>query len=75
MLFVAVILGVVAGLLAGGRLSNLLSAQLRYGALILGGLLLRVATQWLIDQGVEIVEQFRVVSSRRPSACSWSRSG
>ena len=61
MLFVAVILGIVAGLLAGGRLSNLLSAQLRYGALIIGGLLLRVATQWLIDQGVEIVDQLRVL--------------
>ncbi len=61
MLFVAVILGIVAGLLAGGRLRNLLSAQFRYGALILGGLLLRVASQWLIDQGVEVVEQFRVV--------------
>lgn len=61
MLFVAVILGIVAGLLAGGRLSNLLSAQFRFGALILGGLLLRVASQWLIDQGVEIVEQLRVV--------------
>jgi MFS family permease len=61
MLFVAVILGMVAGLLAGGRLSNLLSAQLRYGTLIIGGLLLRVATQWLLDQGVEIVDQLRVL--------------
>ena len=61
MLFVAVVLGIVAGLLAGGRLSNLLSAQLRFGALIVGGLLLRVATQWLIDQGVEIVDQLRVL--------------
>ena len=61
MLFVAVALGIVAGLLAGGRLSNLLSAQLRFGALIVGGLLLRVATQWFIDQGVEIVDQLRVL--------------
>lgn len=60
MLFVAIALGVVAGLLAGGRLSNLLSAQLRFGALIVGGLVLRVATQWLIDQGVEVVDQLRL---------------
>lgn len=59
MLFVAIAIGVVAGLLAGGRLSNLLSAQLRFGALIIGGLALRVGTQWLIDQGVDIVDQLR----------------
>ena len=60
MLFIAVILGIVAGLLAGGSLRNLLSAQLRFGALILGGLLLRVATQWGLDQGIEIIELLRV---------------
>jgi MFS family permease len=60
MLFIAVTVGVVAGLLAGGRISNLLSAQLRFGALIVAGLVLRVATQWLIDQGVDIVDQLRL---------------
>ena len=59
MLLVAIVLGVVFGLLAGGRISNLLSAQLRFGALIIGGLLLRVATQWLLDQGVDLVDQLR----------------
>lgn len=59
MLLIAVVLGVVAGLLAGGRISNLLSARLRYGALIVAALLLRIATQWLIDQGVDIVDQLR----------------
>lgn len=61
MLFLAILLGVVAGLVAGGSLRNLLSAQLRFGALILGGLLLRVITQWGLDQGVEIVESLRVL--------------
>ena len=61
MLLVAAILGIVAGLLAGGRLTNLLSAKLRFGALIVAGLLVRVATQWLIDQGVDIVDQLRVL--------------
>lgn len=60
MLFIAVILGIAAGLLAGGSLRNLLSAQLRFGALIIGGLLLRVATQWGLDQGIELVEVLRL---------------
>jgi DHA3 family macrolide efflux protein-like MFS transporter len=59
-LLIAVIVGVVAGLLAGGRISNLLSVRLRYGALILAALILRFATQWLIEQGVEVVDQWRV---------------
>ncbi len=60
MLLIAIALGVVAGLMAGGRISNLLSAQLRYGWLIVAGLLLRVITQWLIDQGVDVVDQLRL---------------
>jgi DHA3 family macrolide efflux protein-like MFS transporter len=61
MLLIAALLGVVAGLLAGGRVSNLLSVQIRYGVFILLALVLRVATQWLIDQGVEIVDQLRLL--------------
>ncbi len=60
MLLLAVLFGVIAGLLAGGRVSNLLSARLRYGVLIVAALLLRIATQWLIDQGVDIVDQLRL---------------
>ena len=60
MLLIAGILGMVVGLLAGGRLSNLLSVKLRYGALILLALVLRFGTQSLIEQGVDIVDQLRV---------------
>ena len=60
MLFIAITIGIIAGLLAGGRVTNLLSAQLRFGALIIGGLVLRVATQWLIDQGVDLADQLRL---------------
>lgn len=60
MLLIAVVVGAMAGLLAGGRISNLMSARLRYGALIVAALLLRVATQWLIDQGVDIVDELRL---------------
>jgi MFS family permease len=59
-LLIAALFGIVGGLLAGGRLSHLLSVRLRYGALILGALLLRIATQWLIDEGVGVVGQLRV---------------
>jgi MFS family permease len=60
MLVIAIALGVLFGLLAGGRLSNLLSAQLRYGALIVAGLVLRFGTQWLIEQGVDLADQLRL---------------
>jgi MFS family permease len=56
---IAVLLGVVAGLLAGGRLTNMLSIQLRFGFLIVAALFLRIATQWLLDQGVDVVDQLR----------------
>lgn len=59
MLLIAVILGIVAGLLAGGRLSNLLSVRLRYGALILLALLLRMGTQWLLELGIDLIDQLR----------------
>jgi MFS family permease len=57
---IAALFGILGGLLAGGRVSNLLSVRLRYGALILGALFLRIATQWLIDQGVGLADQLRV---------------
>jgi DHA3 family macrolide efflux protein-like MFS transporter len=60
MLLIACAFGIVAGLLAGGRISNLLSVQLRFGVLILAALLLRVATAWLIEQGIDVVDQLRL---------------
>jgi MFS family permease len=60
MLIVAVALGIAAGLLAGGRISNLLSARLRFGALIISGLVLRIGTLSLIDLGIGIVDELRL---------------
>lgn len=60
MLLIAGLAGVVAGLAAGGRLANLVSVQLRYGLLILLALALRFGTEWLIEQGVGIVDQLRL---------------
>ncbi len=59
MLLIAGILGMILGRLAGGRLRNLLSIQLRYGVLILLALALRFGTQWLIEQDVRIADQLR----------------
>lgn len=59
-LLIAGILGLVAGILAGGRLGNLLSIQLRYGVLIFLALVVRFATQWLIEQGVGVVDTLRM---------------
>jgi MFS transporter, DHA3 family, macrolide efflux protein len=59
-LLIAGVLGVIAGLLAGGRLGNLLSVQLRYGALILLALVMRFGAQWLIEQGVDVAEMLRM---------------
>ncbi len=60
MLFIAIVVGLIAGLAAGGRFTNLLSVQLRFGGLIVAGLLLRFGTQWLVGQGVDIADQLRV---------------
>ena len=60
MLFIGIVVGLIAGLAAGGRVTNLLSVQLRFGGLIVAGLLLRFGTQWLVGREVEIADQLRV---------------
>jgi MFS family permease len=60
LLLIAGLFGILAGLAAGGRLGNLLSVQLRFGILIVAALVMRFLTQWLLDQGVDIVEQLRL---------------
>ena len=52
MLLIGAVIGLVAGLLAGGRLDALLYVRLRYLALLVGALVLRFGTQVLIAQGV-----------------------
>ena len=60
MLLIGILAGIVAGLAAGGRIANLLSAQVRFGALILAALLVRVGTQFLLDENVDLVERLRL---------------
>jgi MFS family permease len=60
MLMIAAMLGVIGGLLAGGRLANLLSVSLRYGLLILLALTLRFGAQALLARDVAVVDELRV---------------
>ncbi len=60
MLLIGAVLGLVVGLLAGGRLDALLYVRLRYLALLIGALFLRFGTQILIAQGVAVVDLLRL---------------
>ncbi len=60
MLIGGIAFGLVLGLLAGGRIDNLLSVRLRLVQLTFFGLFLRVATQIAIEQGVGPVDDLRV---------------
>lgn len=60
MLLIGVLAGIGLGLLAGGRLANLLSIRLRFGILILAAIGLRYGTQWLIAGGVTVVDELRL---------------
>jgi len=55
----AILLGLVAGLAAGGRLDNLLRVRLRWIALLFLAVLVRFGTELLIAQGVASVERLR----------------
>jgi DHA3 family macrolide efflux protein-like MFS transporter len=52
MLILAVAIGLILGVLAGGSFSNLLSVKLRYGLPILLALLLRFGGLWLVGNDV-----------------------
>ncbi len=59
MLIGGIFLGLVLGLLAGGRIDNLLSIRIRLVQLTFFGLFLRVATQVAIEQGNAPVDALR----------------
>ncbi len=60
MLLIGAVIGLVVGLLAGGHLDALLYVRLRYLALLVGALVLRFGTQFLIAQGVDVVDALRL---------------
>ncbi len=60
MLILSLVFGLVGGLLAGGRLDNLASVRLRLVQLLFLGLVLRYATQFAIENGNAIADDFRL---------------
>jgi MFS family permease len=60
MLLIGAVAGLVAGLLLGGRLDALINVRLRYLVFLIAALVLRFGTQWLIAQGVEVVDTLRL---------------
>jgi DHA3 family macrolide efflux protein-like MFS transporter len=59
-LIIGAAFGLVLGLLAGGRIDNLVSVRIRFVQLTFFGLFLRVATEYAIDQGNAPIEALRL---------------
>ena len=60
MLILSLLVGLGLGLLAGGRIANLASVQLRFVQLLFLGLLLRYATQFAIESGNALADELRL---------------
>ena len=60
MLIVGLVGGLLAGLVAGGRLDHLASVRLRWMAVLFGGLVLRFAVGWAIDNRLPLVGELRL---------------
>ena len=60
MLIIALVLGIVGGLFAGGRITNIASVRLQFVWLLFLGLVIRYATQWAIEAGIPGVEFLRL---------------
>src|SRR4051794_38125527 len=60
MLIGGILLGLVLGLLAGGRLRNLAEIQLRWTGLLVAALVLRFATEAALNAGIDVVEALRL---------------
>ncbi|HET8785007.1 MAG TPA: MFS transporter [Candidatus Limnocylindrales bacterium] len=60
MLIGGILLGLVLGLLAGGRLRNLAEIQLRWTGLLVASVVLRFATEAALNAGIDLVEALRL---------------
>jgi DHA3 family macrolide efflux protein-like MFS transporter len=60
MLIGGILLGLLLGLLAGGRLSNLALAHLRWAWLLVASIVLRFGTEAALDAHIGLVEQLRL---------------
>ncbi len=61
MLIGGIILGLLLGLRSGGRISNLASIQLRWVWILFAAVVVRFATESMLNAGVEVADTFRVV--------------
>jgi MFS family permease len=59
MLLAGIVLGLIAGLAAGGRLDNLLAVRLRWTLLIFAAVALRLGTEAALVRDVAIADQYR----------------
>jgi len=59
-LIISLVVGLLGGLLAGGRIINLADVRLRLVWLLFLGLVIRYATQFAIEAGVPFVDQLRL---------------
>ncbi|MGH9086829.1 MAG: DUF5317 family protein, partial [Acidimicrobiales bacterium] len=60
MLIAGLLLGLVIGLLAGGRISRLLEIRLRSPGLLFAAVILRYGTELALDQGIAVADTLRV---------------
>ena len=60
MLLGAILLGLLLGLWAGGRMSNLATIHLRWAGLLFVAVIVRFGTEALLNAGVDIVETLRL---------------
>jgi MFS family permease len=60
MLIGGIALGLILGLIAGGRLEHLVTVKLRWTAILFAALILRFGTELLLDRGIGIVETLRL---------------
>lgn len=60
MLVAGIVLGLIAGLLLGGRLQNLVDVRLRWGVAILFSVILRFGTELALREGVPLAETLRL---------------
>jgi MFS family permease len=60
MLLAGIVLGLIAGLAAGGRLDNLLAVRLRLTLLIFLALALRLGTEAALQRDVALADQYRL---------------
>ena len=60
MLLAGILLGLVLGLLAGGRLGNLADVRIRWLGLLFGAVAVRFVTEWALVRSIPGVEALRV---------------